>query len=82
MASTVQYIRTNPGVMAMTLLLVGGTLVFGLLAFIMARSGASLPPIVFIAAFFAIVVGPQAPFHLNQALGWIPQQHLPRVGGP
>lgn len=49
----------NPGLMVVLALLVGGTFVFSLLAFIMHRSGASLRPILFVAGFFAIVLLPQ-----------------------
>lgn len=81
MSSTMQFFRANTGVMIITLLLVMGALVFGLIAFVMMRAGASLRPIAFVAGFFFIVAGPQALFHYSQALGWIPKKDLVWVPG-
>lgn len=58
------WIRENPQFAAIGIgaLMVG--LVLGLLATVMAKSGASLRPIIWFAGFFAIIAGPQAVVHL------------------
>jgi hypothetical protein len=61
-------LAANPGLMIVLALLVGGALVFTLLAFIMHRSGASLRPIIFVAGFYAIVLLPQVVGHLALAV--------------
>lgn len=61
-------LAVNPGLMIVLALLVGGALVFTLLAFIMHRSGASLRPIIFVAGFYAIVLLPQVVGHLALAV--------------
>ena len=60
----------------MVVLSVIATLVLGIIGVYMARGGMSLRPIVFMAVFLGIVVGPQLAFHLAQALGVIPKREL------
>ncbi|MEO7997292.1 MAG: hypothetical protein ABI852_07595, partial [Gemmatimonadaceae bacterium] len=81
MSNLLQFFRANTGALVVTMLLLIGGFVFSVVAFMMSRSGASLRPIVFVAGFFFIVVGPQALFHYGQAFGWIPKQDLVWVGG-
>lgn len=81
MSSTMQFFRANPGVAIVTSLLVVSTFVLGLIALMMMRAGVSLRPIVFLAGFFLIVIGPQALLHYSQALGWIPKKDLVWVPG-
>ena len=52
------------------------TIVLVTLGIYLARAGLSLKPIVFLAVFFAIVIGPQAAYHVAQALGVIPKRDL------
>jgi hypothetical protein len=70
------FLRANPvvGIMLAGLAIV--TLVFGVLAILMARAGVSLRPLVFLAVFMGIVAGPQVAFHLSQAYGLIPRRDL------
>lgn len=63
-----QLLRSNPGLIVSMALMAGGTLVSLLMAFIMARSGASLRPILWFAGFFALIVVPQTGIHLWTAL--------------
>lgn len=76
MSDTIALLRANPGLAVIGALIVLASLVFGLVAVLMVRSGASLRPIAFIAGFFAIVVLPQGLFHASQAFGWIPKRDL------
>lgn len=69
-------LRDNPALLAMLVALAIGTLVFGLLGTVMARSGASLRPILFIGGMFALVLLPQLAFHLATATGAIPRRSL------
>src|SRR5688572_7210443 len=76
MSTTLAFLRANPAV-GVTLIGLGiVTLVFGVVANLMTREGASLRPLAFMAGFLAIVGGPQAAFHLAQALGVIPKRDL------
>jgi len=59
-----QLIRTNPGVLVGLILLVGCALILGIVGTIMARSGASVRPILWFAGFFAMIVVPQLAWHL------------------
>lgn len=76
MSNTIALFRANPGLAIIGALIVMASLVFGLVAVLMMRSGASLRPIAFIAGLFAIVVMPQGLFHASQAFGWIPKRDL------
>ncbi|HYW31065.1 MAG TPA: hypothetical protein VE869_06110 [Gemmatimonas sp.] len=76
MTDTLSFLRANPALLAMGGLLLAGALVFGGFAILMARSGASTRPIIFVGGFFLLVVAPQALFHLSQAMGWIPRRDL------
>ncbi|MGV3707956.1 MAG: hypothetical protein ACO1Q7_03880 [Gemmatimonas sp.] len=76
MSNTLQLFRSNTGLMVITGLILFGSLVLGLVALLMMRSGASLRPIWFVAGFMAIIIGPQAFFHYGMAFGWLPKQDL------
>jgi len=76
MTQVLAMLRANPALIVLVAFLAITTLVFGVLAVMMTRAGASLRPLVFLATFFAIVVGPQAAFHLAQAFDWIPKRSL------
>lgn len=81
MSNIIPFFRTHTGAFIITLLLVMGGFVFGLIALMMSRSGASLRPIAFVGGFFLIVVGPQAVFHYTEALGWTHFGNLTWVAG-
>src|SRR5829696_2004141 len=70
------FLRANPAVAGMAMLTTIATLVLGAIGIYMSRAGMSLRPIVFMAVFFGIVIGPQFAFHLAQALGAIPKREL------
>ena len=70
------FLRANPALLAMVMLIVIATIVLGSIGVYMARNGLSLRPIVFMAVLLGIVVGPQLAFHLAQALGVIPKREL------
>ncbi|MCC6233516.1 MAG: hypothetical protein IT580_12775 [Verrucomicrobiales bacterium] len=62
------FLLSHPGLLVSLLLVVGGTLVCGLLGFFMKRSGASLRPILWFASLFGLIVLPQFAFHLTRAI--------------
>src|SRR5262245_24550477 len=68
-------LRANPGLLVMVALVGVATLVVGLIAFMMARSGQSLRPVIWFAGFFGIIVVPQFAYHLGVAMGWL--QEIP-----
>ncbi len=76
MSATTALLRENPGLLAMAVALAIGTLVFGTLGIIMARSGASLRPIAFVGGLFALVLLPQFAYHLGVATGAVPRRNL------
>lgn len=63
-----QLFRSNPGLIVSLALIAGGSLVCLLIGLMMARSGASLRPIIWFAGFFALVVVPQFAGHLWRAV--------------
>jgi hypothetical protein len=74
--SATTLLRENPGLFAMVMLLAIGTLVFVSFGIVMARSGASLRPVLFVAGLFALVLLPQFAFHLGTATGVVPKRSL------
>ena len=72
----IAFLRANPAVAGVVLLTTIATLVLGAIGVYMSRAGLSLRPIVFMAVFLGIVLGPQLAFHLAQALGAIPKREL------
>lgn len=76
MSSVALAFRNNIGLSVVLLLIGAGMLVFGLLALIMSRSGASLRPIAFIAGFYGLVLAPQLAYRLAEVAGWIPRVDL------
>ena len=70
------FLRTNPAVAAMLLLVVIASVVLTALGIYMTRLGLSLKPVAFMAVLFGLIIGPQAAFHLAQALGAIPRRDL------
>lgn len=81
MQSTLNLLRANPGLLVMLALITVASFVFLVLGVAMARSGSSVRPILFVAGFFGIVVGPQLLFHLARAMEWIPRDDLTWVAG-
>jgi len=85
MDKLITFFRTYPVFLGFAIfaLIAGG--LFILFAVLMTRSGLSLRPLVFIAVFFGIIVGPQLFFHIQQARGvmpslsWTPDDNKPRV---
>jgi hypothetical protein len=85
MEKIITFFRTYPVFLGFAIfaLIAGG--LFILFAVLMTRSGMSLRPLVFIGVFFAIIVGPQLFFHIQQARGvmpsliWTPDDNKPRV---
>ena len=63
-----QLIRSQPGLLIVIGLLVGGAFVCTLVGLIMARAGASLRPVFWFAGFFALIVLPQLLGHSYQAM--------------
>lgn len=76
MNATAALLRENPGLLAMAVALVIGTVVFTAFGIAMSRSGASLRPIAFVAGMFALVLLPQLAYHLGVATGAIPRRNL------
>lgn len=76
MSTTLALLRENPGLLAMTVALVIGAVVFGTLSLSMASSGASLRPILFVGGLFLLVLLPQFAYHLGVATGAIPRRNL------
>ena len=76
MNETVAFLRANPAVIGILVFVAITTLVLGAGAFLMARAGVSLRPVVFMIVFLGIVAGPQIAFHLAQAFGVIPKRDL------
>ncbi len=74
MSTAIGFLRANPGLLVTTGLALAMAAVLSLVAFLMARAGSSLRPIVFLGGFMAIVVLPQVLFHAAQAFGWIPRR--------
>ena len=70
------FFRANPAMAALAGALVIVAVVFIVGAILMVREGVSLRPLVFMAGFLAIVGGPQAAYHIAQALGVIPKKDL------
>lgn len=56
--------RTNPGLLVGVILIAMSTLLLGSFGFWMARSGASLRPIIWMGGFFALIIVPQFIGHL------------------
>jgi hypothetical protein len=85
MDKLIAFFRTYPVFLGFAIfaLIAGG--LFILFAVLMTRSGLSLRPLAFIGVFFAIVVGPQLFFHIQQARGvmpsltWTPDDNKPRL---
>jgi hypothetical protein len=65
----ITFLRTNPAVVAMLVLVLIATVVLAALGVYVSRLGMSLKPIALMAGFLGIIVGPQLAFHLGQALG-------------
>lgn len=85
MDKIIPFFRAYPvfiGFAAFTIIAGGLAVFFGIM---MSRAGLSLRPLVFIGVFFAIIVGPQLYFHIQQARGvmpsltWTPDQNRPRL---
>lgn len=76
MTAIAALVRDNPGLLAMFVLLVIGTLVLGSLAIVLWRSGASLRPIVFVGGMMTLVWLPQFAYHVGVATGAIPRRNL------
>lgn len=76
MNATVALLRANPGLLTMVVGLAIGTVVCTAIAIMMARSGASLRPIVFVGGMFALVLLPQFAYHLGVATGAVPRRNL------
>ncbi len=72
MEKLIAFLRAHPALLGFTVfgLIAGG--LFLLFAVLMTRAGLSLRPLVFIGVFFAIIVGPQLFFHIQQARGVMP----------
>lgn len=71
MSRFLEIARAEPGLLAVGLIAVIGTLVLGVIALMMRAAGESLRPIAWFAVFMAIILGPQALVHAGAALGWV-----------
>ena len=76
MSTTIAVLFENPGLLAMTVALAIGAVVFGGLGLVMASSDASLRPIMFVGGLFLLVLLPQFAYHLGIATGAIPRRNL------
>ena len=72
----IAFLRANPAVVVMLGLVALATVMLLALSAYMTRLGMSLKPVVFMAVFLGIIVGPQLAFHLAPALGVIPKRDL------
>ena len=72
----IAFLRANPAVVVMLGLVALATVMLLALSAYMTRLGMSLKPVVFMAVFLGIIVGPQLAFHLAPALGVIPTRDL------
>ena len=66
MSTTIAVLFENPGLLAMTVALAIGAVVFGGLGLVMASSDASLRPIMFVGGLFLLVLLPQFAYHCDR----------------
>lgn len=76
-------LRGNPGLLACVIFASVASVLFLGFALMMSRSGLSLRPLVFLAGFFVLIVGPQLLYHVLRAQGrlpeltWVSTSHAP-----